>query len=62
MKKYTYNNTDYDFRGKIQSLYDLPLEELHQQLDVFDAHTDQSSDFHRRYYDGISGTDFYEGL
>lgn len=60
MNKHTYNTSDYNFRDKIQGLYETPLENLHHEMDVFDAHTDQSSPFHRTYYDGIGNTGFYE--
>jgi len=60
MNKIKYNTQNYEFREKIQSLYNSTLESLHQDMDIFNAHTDQSTDFHKIYYSGIADTGFYE--
>jgi hypothetical protein len=60
MEKHNYNTLTYNFRDKIQSLYNTNLEDLHHKMEIFDANTDQSSPFHKTYYDGISKTGFYE--
>jgi len=60
MKKHKFNTEEYPFREIIQSIYNKPLEELNENLSLVDEHTDQDSDFHKRYYKHIEKTEFYK--
>lgn len=59
MEKYVYDVIKYNFKDIIQSIFSEKLEELHKDYEVFDAHTDQSSEFHKIYYKNINNTNFY---
>tara|TARA_Y100000361_G_C11125218_1_gene325514 strand:- start:168 stop:791 length:624 start_codon:yes stop_codon:yes gene_type:complete len=60
MEKHKYDTEKYPFRKIIQSIYNEPLENLNEDLDVVNEHTDQDSDFHKMYYNFIENTKFYE--
>jgi hypothetical protein len=60
MRKIKFDSEKYNFKEIIQSIFDKKLEELHENLDVFNPDTDQSTKFHKKYYDEIKNTNFYE--
>ena len=60
MKKITYDTKKYNFKQIIEKLFQDKLENLHQNIEILDVNTDQSTVFHKKYYEGVAHGPFFK--
>jgi hypothetical protein len=60
MKKITYDTKKYNFKEIIEKLFQDKLENLHQNIEILDVNTDQSTVFHKKYYEGVAHGPFFK--
>lgn len=60
MKKITYDTKKYNFKEIIENLFQDKLENLHQNIEILDVNTDQSTVFHKKYYEGVAHGPFFK--